>query len=51
MAKYFKNGELKDKEIVDALRQAASQYENGEIIEVKDILIDIIEAIGEFEDN
>lgn len=51
MSKFFKNGELKDKEIAKALREAANQYENGEIVEVKDVLIDIIEAIGEFEDE
>lgn len=48
--KFFKNGELKDKKIVAALHKAAEDYENGEIAEVKDVLIDIINAITEFED-
>lgn len=49
--KFYKNGELEDKEIVKALIQAASDYENGEISEVRDLLADIILAIDEFEDN
>lgn len=47
--KFYKNGELKDKKIVAALRQAADDYENGEILEVKGVLIDIINAITDFE--
>lgn len=49
--RFYKNGKLKDKQIVAALRQAADDYDNGEIIEVKGVLIDIINAITEFEDN
>lgn len=49
MNKFFKNGELKDSKIVKALQQAAKDYENGEIIEVKGVLIDIISAITDFE--
>ena len=47
--KFFANGKLKDKNIVEALKKAAKQYENGEIIEVEAVLIDIIDAIDEFE--
>lgn len=47
--KFFKNGELKDKKIIAALHQAAEDYENGELIEVKDLLTDIIKAIRKFE--
>lgn len=47
--KFFKNGELQDKQIVKALYQAAEDYENGEIIETKDVLIEIINAITDFE--
>lgn len=46
--KYFKN-ELKDKEIVAALRKCADQYENGEILEVANELFDILSAIEEWE--
>lgn len=49
MSKFFKKGELQDKKIAAALRQAADDYENGEILEVKNVLIDIINAITEFE--
>ncbi len=49
MSKFFKKGELQDKKIAAALRQAADDYENGEILEVKDVLVDIINAITEFE--
>ena len=47
--KYYKNGKLKDKLIVSALRDAALMYENGEIVEVRDILLDIADSIDEFE--
>lgn len=50
MSKFFKNGELQDKKIVAALHQAAEDYENGEIVEVKDTLVEIINAITDFED-
>ena len=47
--KFFKKGELQDQAINDALLQAAFDWENGEIAEVKDTLLDIISAIREFE--
>lgn len=43
-----RNGELKDKEIIAALRKAAEEYENGELAEVRDTLFDIVCAIDEF---
>lgn len=49
MSKFFKNGELQDEKIVAALHQAAEAYENGEIVETKCVLIDIINAITDFE--
>lgn len=49
MNKFYKNGKLNDEEIVAALAKAADDYENGEIIEVKDVLIDIVIAITRFE--
>lgn len=51
MNKFFKKGELQDKQIVKALHQAAEGYENGEIAETKDVLIEIINAITDFENS
>lgn len=51
MTKFFEKGNLQDKQIIAALHQAAEDYENGEIIEVKDMLIEIINAITDFEQN
>lgn len=48
---FYKKGELKDKEIVAALKQAAVDYENGEIAEVRDLLLDIIQSIDEFDSD
>lgn len=45
------HGELEDEKIMMALRQAVNDYENGEVAEVHDLLIDIIDAIEKFEDN
>jgi hypothetical protein len=47
--RFLKNGELEDKKIVAALRKAADDYENGEIIEVRDLLWDIVDSITTFE--
>lgn len=44
-----KTKELKDAKIVEALQQAAIDYENGEIAEVRDLLADIVRNIDEFE--
>lgn len=48
-SKFYKKGELKDKEIVAALKQAAVDYENGEIAEVRDLLVDIVNGIDNWE--
>lgn len=45
---FCKNGELDDKKIIDALKRAAVDYENGEIIEVRDLLVEIVNDIDEF---
>lgn len=47
--KFIKNGKLEDKKICDVLRKASDDYENGEIIEVRDLLLKIVDAIDEFE--
>ena len=49
MNRYFKNGHLKDKQIVQDLRQASQDYENGEISEVSDTLMEILDAIKMWE--
>lgn len=46
--RFIKNGELEDKKICDALRKASNNYENGEIIEVRDLLVEIVNAIDDF---
>ena len=50
MARFIKNSELQDKRIVLALHQAATDFEDGEIAEVRDVLQEIIDAIDEFEE-
>ena len=45
---YYKNKELQDKQIVEALKHWPEQYEDGEIIEVRDILCQIVRAIDLF---
>lgn len=47
--KFFKNGELQDEKILAALHKAADWYEDGAIIETRDMLIDIVNAINEFD--
>lgn len=49
MNSFFKKGQLQDKKIIDALKRAAEGYENGEIIETRDVLIEIINAIADFD--
>lgn len=46
--RFFKKGKLEDKKIEAALHKAADDYANGEIIEVRDLLLEIINAIDEF---
>lgn len=48
--KFIRNGELQDKKIIKALTQATKDYENGAILETRDLLLDICVAINEFED-
>lgn len=47
--KFFAKGELKDNKIIVALKRAANDYENGEISEVHDLLLEIAAAIEEWE--
>lgn len=48
--RFLINGELKDRDIIAALKQAAIDYEDGAILEVRDTLAEIVEAIDEFDD-
>lgn len=47
--RFIKNGKLQDEKIAFALRMAAKDYANGEISEVRDLLLEIVAAIDEFE--
>lgn len=44
-------GELLDEKIIEDLREAADMYENGEIIETMNRLIDIYDALNTFFNN
>ena len=46
--RYIKFGELQDERILSSLEIAKREYENGELIEVRDRLIEIIGAIDDF---
>lgn len=50
-SKFIVDGELSDKKIVIALKQAAFDYEVGAILEVRDTLKEIVNAIDAFENN
>ena len=49
--RFYKKGKLEDKKIEAALRGVADMYANGELIEVRDLLVEIVDAIDEFTDN
>lgn len=49
--RFFRKGTLKDRDIIAALKQAAIDYEDGAILEVRDTLAEIVEAIDEFDDS
>lgn len=46
-----KKHELKDKKIIDDLNRAVEMYEDGEIIEVRDMLAKMVNAIDDFTEN
>lgn len=48
---YIKNGKLNDERILNDLQKLPYMFENGEISEVKDIIIDIYGALEEWEDK
>lgn len=51
MSRFYDNYELNDGEIIKAIRQAADDYENGELLEVADTLAEISFAIKEYSDD
>lgn len=46
--RFYADGQLADTEITLALSQAAEMYENGELLEVRYLLAEIIQAIDRF---
>ena len=46
--RFLKHGELEDVEIAKELRKAAIDYEDGAIWEVRDLLVEIVNAIDEW---
>lgn len=44
-----KEKELNDNAIINALTDTVTDYENGAIIEVQDVLIEIVNAISDFD--
>lgn len=47
---YIIRGELQDERIMAAIFLAKQEYENGEIIEARDRLLEIVAALDEFID-
>ena len=46
----YKKNELLDNNVIEGLKNAIELYEDGAICECRDILVDICDAIDEFED-
>ena len=46
----YKKNELLDKNVIEGLKNAIALYEDGAVCECRDLLVDICEAIDEFED-
>lgn len=46
--RFLKQGELQDNEIISALIEAVHDYEDGMISEVRDSLVEIVNAIDEW---
>jgi hypothetical protein len=49
--KFIESGKLHDIEIINALKESVYDYEDGAILEVRDVLIDIVKAIDEWAYN
>lgn len=48
-SQFYANGELNDSKIIEALNEALESYENGELVEARETLSDIVDAIDEFD--
>lgn len=48
-SQFYANGELNDSKIIEALNEALCCYENGELLEARETLADIVKAIDEFD--
>lgn len=48
--RFFVRGELNDERIVAALKRSARDYDNGDIAEVRDLLLEIVAAIDAWEE-
>lgn len=46
--RYIKDGDLQDEEIITSIYAAANEYENGEVLEARDRMLEIIAAIDEY---
>ena len=49
--RFIEYGRLKDIQIINALKEAVYDYEDGAILEVRDVLEEIIKAIDEWDYN
>ena len=49
--RFIEYGRLKDVEIINALKEAVYDYEDGAILEVRDVLEEIVKAINEYNYN
>ena len=49
--RFIKYGKLQDIEILNALKEAVCNYEDGAILEVRDVLVEIVKAIDEWDYN
>lgn len=48
-AKLFENGSLNDEVVLSTIDRARRDYGNGAIIEARDALLDVINAIDDFD--
>jgi hypothetical protein len=49
--KFIEYGRLQDMEIINALKESMYDYEDGAILEVRDVLEEIVKAIDEWDYN
>ena len=46
----YKKNELLDSTVIEGLKNALALYEDGAVCECRDLLVDICDAINDFED-